>query len=235
MNGSGAIRTESLQVPRHALVATLGPSGSARGSVRELWYVLHGYAMRAVPFLEDCRAIDDGTRLLVAPEALSRFYVGDEKAVSHRTAAVGASWMTRDERDDEIADYTAYLDALHAHVLASLGERAREVKVTVLGFSQGGAAAARWVAGGGVPAARLIVWGSAFAPELDLASAGTPLRRAETVLVVGTTDRYITPKVRNAEVERVRSTGFPFRLVTFEGGHRLDDETLRALAGGPRG
>ena len=227
MSSSAEIRTESLEVRRTALVAMLGPQGAALSSVRELWYVLHGYAMRAAPFLEDFRAIADGKRLLVAPEALSRFYDGTLSPGAHRNAPVVASWMTRDERASEIADYLEYLDTVHATITARL-DGARPT-VTVLGFSQGGATAARWVASGGVPAARLVVWGSALAPELDIVTAGLPLRRPETVFVVGSSDGYITPKIVAGEVERLRAARFPFRQLSFDGGHRLDDGMLRQL------
>ena len=222
------VRTESLRVQRTALVALRGPDGAALRNVREIWYALHGYSMRAVPFLADCKAIDDGTRLIVAPEALSRFYEGDLN--SHRAAPVGASWMTREERESEIVDYIDYLDQLHASVLARL-ELAR-VPVTVLGFSQGGATAARWVAKGRVAPQRLLMWGSALPPELDLAAAGTPIRRTETYFVVGRTDIYITPKIVDRERLRLEAVDFPFNLISFDGGHRLDDETLRQFAAG---
>ena len=228
MSEGPPVRTERLQVGRTALVAFLGPDGAGLPTVREVWYVLHGYAMRAAPFLEGCRAVDDGTRLLVAPEALSRFYEGDVRATSHRTARVGASWMTRDERESEISDYLEYLDRLHEMVIARLSGAAP--KITVLGFSQGGAAAARWIAAGRLPSARLLLWGSGFPPELDLAAPDSPLRRAETVFVVGSKDVFITPKVVEQEFARLRAAGMPFRFVGFDGGHRLDDETLRMLA-----
>jgi predicted esterase len=224
------MRTETLEVRRTARIAMLGPAEPELRQVRELWYVLHGYGERAVPFLENCRAVDDGSRLIVAPEALSRFYQGDLNALSHRNAPVGASWMTRDEREHEIADYLRYLDDLHATIVPRLG--GASPAITVLGFSQGGATGARWVATGRVPSARLVLWGSGLAPELDIASPGTPLRRAETVFVVGNADIYITSKVVQKELDRLRAADFPFRLVSFDGGHRLDDATLRALAGG---
>jgi predicted esterase len=220
-----AIRTVPIEVRRSARLAMLGPEGSG---VREIWYVLHGYAQLAAPFLEGFRAIDDGTRLIVAPEALSRFYEGDTQARLHKDAKVGASWMTREDRESEIADYIAYLDAVHRSVLTNLGGD-RQLPVTVLGFSQGGATAARWVAVGRVNAARLVVWGSQFPPELDLADPRAPLRRAEAILVVGTTDVFATPKVVGKETERLRDANFPFRFVSFQGGHRLDDDTLRSL------
>ena len=171
--------------------------------MRDLWYVLHGYGQLAAPFLEDLRAIDDGSRLIVAPEALSRFYDGDLPARLHKDAKVGASWMTREDREAEIADYVAYLDAVHQSIARPARRRASASRSTVLGFSQGGATAARWVAGGRVNAARLVVWGSQFPPELDLADPGAPLRRAETVLVIG-----IDRRVRDAE-DRREGTGAP--------------------------
>jgi predicted esterase len=227
LTGDHGIRSVSIAVKRSARLAMLGPEGPG---VRELWVVLHGYGQLAAPFLEDFRALDDGTRLIVAPEALSRFYDGDTQARLHRDAKVGASWMTREDRLSEIADYIAYLDAVHQSILSRLGG-GRQLPVTVLGFSQGGATAARWVAGGRVNAARLVVWGSQFPPELDLADPGTPLRRAETILVIGSTDVFATPKLVEKETARMRAANFPFRFVSFTGGHRLDDETLRALAG----
>jgi predicted esterase len=192
---------------------------------------MHGYGQLAAPFIESFRAVDDGTRLIVAPEALSRFYEGDAKARLHKDASVGASWMTRDERLSEIEDYLAYFDTVHRSMLARLGAGGRDLKITVLGFSQGAAAAARWVASGRVKAARLVVWGSSLPPELDLGDANSALRRAETIVVIGTTDVFATPKVVEMELSRLRAANFPFRLVSFDGGHRLDDDTLRSLAG----
>jgi hypothetical protein len=82
------IRSESIEVRRTALFASLGPEPGAQ--VRELWYVLHGQAMRAADFLETARALDNGSRLIVAPEALNRHYAGEIS----RDAAIGATWMT---------------------------------------------------------------------------------------------------------------------------------------------
>ncbi|MFI5231804.1 MAG: alpha/beta hydrolase [Gemmatimonadales bacterium] len=225
MSADNAIRSIPVTVPRTARVALLGPAGPG---LRELWYVLHGYGQLAAPFLENFRALDDGTRLIVAPEALSRFYEGDAQARLHKDAAVGASWMTREDRESEIADYIAYLTIVHATIRDTLGAGTPPA-ITVLGFSQGGATAARWVARGYFRAARLIVWGSQFPPELDLADPAAAIRRAETTLVIGTKDIFATPKIVAKEIARLDGAGFPYRFVRFEGGHRLDDDTLRAL------
>ena len=64
MSDEHGIRSRAITVKRTARLALLGPEGSA---VREVWYVLHGYGQLAAPFLENFRAIDDGTRLIVSP------------------------------------------------------------------------------------------------------------------------------------------------------------------------
>ncbi|HEV8408936.1 MAG TPA: hypothetical protein VGQ30_00420, partial [Gemmatimonadaceae bacterium] len=220
------LTTESVSVERTARIALLGSTAS---DVRELWYVLHGYGSLATDFIGEFLPIDDGTRMIVAPEALSRFYLEDVQTRvrnKNANATIGASWMTKHERDSEIADYIAYLNVVHRDMHSRAGGQA---KITVLGFSQGAAAASRWVASGGVNAARLVIWGSSIAPEIDLAAAASPIRSPETVMVVGTKDVFATPKIVEAEFARMRSANFPFRSVSFEGGHRMDHDTLRGL------
>ena len=136
-----------LTAPRTARYFTLGSDAAALG---EVWFVLHGYGQLAARFLTGFAPIDDGTRLVVAPEALSRFYV------DHANRKVGASWMTREDRLAEIDDYVRYLDAVRAEVLRD--GTPRQSSVHVLGFSQGAAAAARWTASGAGPVDRLVLW-----------------------------------------------------------------------------
>ena len=66
------------------------------------------YAIRSYyAFLGYCQALEDESRVLVAPEGLSRFYVNATHGL------VGASWMTREDRQHEIDDYVGYLDAIY--------------------------------------------------------------------------------------------------------------------------
>jgi len=218
-----AIRTESIEVRRTALVASLGPVPGP--GITELWYVLHGQGMRAVPFLEDCRAADSQSRLIVAPEGLSRYYEGP--ITTHKNAIIGASWMTRDERESEIRDYVRYLDDVHASMTRRFG--GAMPAVTVIGFSQGGATAMRWVAAGNVKPARLVIWASSLPPEMDYAN-DAHLRAPQFTYVCGTTDVWITPKVLDQQFGMLRSAKFPYRQESFAGGHRLDNDTLLRIA-----
>lgn len=201
----------------------LGPEPGP--AARELWYVLHGQAMRATQILEMASVLDDGTRLLVAPEALNRHYIGP--AVS-RDAPIGATWMTRAERESEIRDYVAYLDTVHARMRERFG--GATAPVTILGFSQGGAAAVRWVASGAIRPKHLVVWASSLPPEVDWRVLLTRQPGLRVTYVCGTRDKFITPKVLDAQHAILREAGVPFDAVAFDGGHRLDDRTLAALA-----
>ena len=187
----------------------------------EVWLLLHGYAQTADAFLDDFEALDDGTRLLVAPEGLSRFY----RRGTH--GEVGASWMTRVEREAEIEDTLVFLQAVHDRVLAGLRG---EPELHLLGFSQGGAAAARLAARGRCAPRRLVLWGSGLAPEL-VAEPGR-LAELERVLVLGTRDPWIDEARADKERARLEEAGLGFRTLRFEGGHEIDADALRRLAAG---
>src|SRR5881628_787775 len=122
----GRMHEHHLSVSRTARYFTLGERSAA---VAEVWFACHGYGQLAARFLEKLRVLDDGTRYLVAPEGLSRFYLSE----SPTERRVGASWMTREDRLVEIADYVQYLDAVHDEVRA--GMRSEPVSVHAIGSS----------------------------------------------------------------------------------------------------
>jgi hypothetical protein len=109
-------REHHLPVSRTARYFTIG---EPHASLRELWFVCHGYGQLAGRFVRHFESIDAPHRMIVAPEALSRFYV-EVPGKTHADTHVGASWMTREDRLSDIEDYVEYLDALHAHISASL-------------------------------------------------------------------------------------------------------------------
>ncbi len=216
------MREHHLQVPRSARYFTLGDAGPA---TREVWFVCHGYGQLAGRFLRHFDPLADGSRLVVAPEGLSRFYLGSGAG---RNDKIGASWMTREDRLNEIADYIRYLDALHAEILRDLGRNA--VRVRLLGFSQGTATVSRWATLGAVRPDRMILWGGEVPPDLDLVAAADALRRVRLILVAGDQDEYITGKVLARDEGRLREQGIPFETRRFSGGHELDAGLLQELA-----
>ena len=219
------MREHHIPVTRTARYYTLGKE---QGRPRQVWFVCHGYGQLAADFVGGFSALDDGDRLIVAPEALNRFYLESPERPHTASDKIGATWMTREDRLTEIDDYVRYLDALHAHILGSADRPTADVRV--LGFSQGAATAARWMAFGSAEVTEVILWGSFPPHDLDLESVRRSLGRQRLTLVVGTRDRYASAAVASEHQARLQAHGVDCRVVTFEGGHRLDDETLRRLA-----
>ena len=222
------ITSHAIVVPRTARYYTLGPT---HGFPRELWFVCHGYGQLASRFLGQFAPIDDGTRLIVAPEGLSRFYL-DPIPTRRQEASprIGASWMTREDRNAEIADYVSYLELLSAELRHPLSGAAP--RIVVLGFSQGTATVSRWLAASELRVNQLVLWGGAIPPELDLAAWSARLHGAAITLVAGDHDELATPAAVAAEAERLSTAGVAFTIQRFAGGHAIDGNALTRLAEG---
>jgi predicted esterase len=205
--------------------------GNAGPDIEEVWFVCHGYGQLAADFIREFESIADPRRLIVAPEALNRYYISTAPEFHGPDSKVGATWMTRVDREHEIDDYVHYLDDVYAEVIGDIG--GRRVSVTVLGFSQGGATANRWLTRGSSRADRLLMWGSLLPSDADLNEAAAFFRDTSLTIVYGTRDQFADQKMISDYVKLMESSSIPFRVVTFDGGHRMDRDTLRALAQPP--
>ena len=213
------MRQHHLSIARHVRYATLG---EVSDELRQVWFVCHAYGQLAHRFLRSFSGLDDGSRLIVAPEGLSRYYV------DHAARTVGASWMTAEDRLTDIADYVAYLDRLHDVMLGDV-DRA-SLQLYALGFSQGAATASRWAALGKADLDRLILWGGLIPPDVDLEAHSDRLRAARLTLVIGEADKYMRPTAIETTRARLGKAGIPFEEVSFPGGHELNRDVLARLA-----
>jgi predicted esterase len=220
------IEESHIAVTRTARYYTIG---NEVRSPREVWFVCHGYGQLAAYFARHFEPLDDGTRVIVVPEALSRFYFGDPRRQHGSDAMVGAAWMTREDREGEIEDHVRYLDTLYAHVRGQRG-RAR-ARVTVLGFSQGVATVCRWLTRGTARADRLVLWAGTLPPDIFPLPATSPLRAATVTMVVGTSDEHVTPLVAADQEALLRGEKLAYDVRRFDGGHAMDTRLLRELAG----
>jgi len=220
------VREQHIRVARTARYYTLGSVGP---DLREVWLVCHGYRQLAGRFLRRFADLDDGTRLIVAPEGLSRFYLHDGEGRHGKDVPVGATWMTREDREHEISDYVAFLDAVLEEISEEVGG---EIPcLTVLGFSQGAQTVCRWVAEGEAAVERLILWGSYPPDDLDPDRGPRRLGSAELTLVHGVLDHFISEEAHAAQEARLEELGISFKTITHEGGHELDPALLREIAG----
>jgi predicted esterase len=203
--------------------------GSLDAPLSEVWMVCHGHGQLASRFLTRFIPIEREDRLFVAPEALSRYYLTPPQGGPHApNTPVGATWMTSEDREREIEDYVGYLDILYDEIFSVVKREA--VRLWVLGFSQGAATVARWVARGKVDPDRVVLWAGLLPPELTAQDATALTRRAPLTVVLGRQDDFAKPDLIAAQESRLKQLGVSYEAIRFDGGHEIDPDTLRALA-----
>ena len=213
-----------LTITRTARLQLLGTPGEG---VREVWLGCHGYGQLAAAFLRQLEPVATPDRVIVAPEALSRFYI-DALREGSDARRVGATWMTREDREAEIADYVAYLDAALQSIRSELPTNG--VRTHALGFSQGVATVVRWLALGSARVDALTLWAGGLPHDLDLSSYAARFERTAVTLVAGTRDRLVSEEAVAAASERLRAAGIAHEVLRFDGGHRLDAALLRLVS-----
>jgi predicted esterase len=185
---------------------------------RTMWIVLHGHGQLARFFLNKFEGIAKDA-LIVAPEGLSRFYLDDQ----HQR--VGATWMTREDREHEIKDHVDYLDGLVQALQAGRNDR----PVHVLGFSQGVATASRWSLLGRTRIAQLVLWAGSLPPEPTAEQLRERWQHLRIDLVLGTKDPFAGEDAMQAGSDRLIAAKLGHRVHRFEGGHVLEPVLLGRL------
>ena len=227
MSDQHLVRSREITVPRTARYAELGADVSVAS---ELWLVCHGYGQLASRFIRRFGVLDNGRRLIVAPEALSRFYLSTGTGPHSDEDKVGASWMTREERDAEIADQVTFLDMVRERVLG--GSERAGFRVVALGFSQGAATVCRWAARTATPPDDVVLWGSGVPAELFAGEGRAGLARATLTLAVGTSDPIANGDRVGIHRNQLDAARVVYRFVSYDGGHEIDGKALETLAGG---
>jgi predicted esterase len=164
----------------------------------------------------------------VSIQALNRFYIrGDAHVVS--------SWMTREDRDQAIADNIAYVDAALEHIALGTRHKPHEAPSTqhpalvFTGFSQGAAMAYRAAMMGARPAAGIIALAGDIPPELKtIAPARHPWPKV--LIGVGDKEQWYTGAKLDDDLAFLESRGIEHSIVRFSGGHEWT-EGFRNAAG----
>lgn len=212
------IHSFSIEVPKTARYFI---SGQNNASVKNIWFVLHGYSHLASDFILKFNVISDSENLVVAPEGLSRFYV------KGYFGNVGASWMTKVERMSDINDYIRYLDHVYDDVLKRI--EILPEKIIVLGYSQGGAAAARWAVMTNKKVDHLIVHSSEFPRDLDENLVREFSECTAIRYVYSDKDEFIEEELFEQQMEWLRSYKIRFTPVRFEGKHEIKEEVISRI------
>jgi predicted esterase len=179
-------------------------------AARGLLVGFHGYMENAATQMKRLEEIP-GTAAwtLVAVQGLHRFYKG-------RTEEVVASWMTREDREDAIADNLAYVAAA-----LELAPHDDSTRIIYAGFSQGVPMAFRAAVRGRGRAAGVIAVGGDVPPELLADSSAT---FPPVLLLRGARDEWYTQAKYDADVAALRQRGAAVQPVTCDAAHEWTAE-----------
>ena len=195
--------------------------GDPTKTIEELWIVCHGYGQLASKFIDDFHVLKQPGRLIVAPEGLSRFYWGGF------TGPVVSSWMTSGHRLDEIEDYCNWLDSLYAELQSMFFPN---IKITILGFSQGTATVMRWLHARQPNIHQLILWAGMTPEDISYLELTDYFKKINKIFVYGTEDKFITSERLEWHAGFLKEQKLDFQVLDFEGKHRMDDELLRSIS-----
>src|SRR4051812_32598822 len=85
--------------------------GTLTESIQEIWIVFHGYGQLSRYFIRHFEALVNDHTAVIAPQGLSKYYIDSKHD------RVGASWMTKEDRETDIKNQFIYLDAVLKDVL----------------------------------------------------------------------------------------------------------------------
>jgi predicted esterase len=195
--------------------------GEISEKIEQVWFVCHGYAQLANYFLKNFESLNDQKTLVIAPEGLHRFYW---EGVAGR---VVASWMTKEDREDDILDYVNYLNSVYSEVISQLQNR--KLKINVLGFSQGASTVCRWLASKKSHADNLVLWTGAFPSDLNLELNKKIFDDLKIYFVMGDKDQFITEDQVQDHIKLLQKNNLKFETVRFIGGHEINKDALKEL------
>lgn len=207
-------------IEQHQIITSKTAKVVTYGNLNEhtklIWLVTHGYGFLAQYFIQKFESLDPNEHFVVVPEALNRFYLDG------LTGKVGASWMTKENRDEEINDYILYLDKVFETFC--LHSKAKKV---VLGFSQGVATISRWLIYTNYKVESAVFWAGSI-PEEVLKTK--KLNNYNNIFVVGDEDNFIPKDKIETLLESYRNNDLTFSQIFYKGGHTILTQPLFEVA-----
>jgi predicted esterase len=205
-----------IPVTRTARYFTLGEFSE---NTKDTWIVLHGHNTLAKDFITQFTQLAEAGSFIIAPEGLMRQYTKGYNGV------VGASWMTKEDRDADIKDYVNYLDRLFFDEIEpkakSLG-----IKINALGFSQGSATLSRWLALGKAKIDKAVFWCGSVAQDVAFSKAEN-LKNTDVFQVYASNDQFYNGDFPKQQIELLRIAGIKSTSYIFNGKHEVSVELMK--------
>ncbi|MBW2961396.1 alpha/beta hydrolase [Mesonia aestuariivivens] len=188
-------------------------------TTKNVWFCCHGLGFLSRYFIRYFNGLNAEENYVIAPQAPSKYY--QKSDFKH----VGASWLTKEETQQETENVLNYLDSvLEAEKIPN------DKRLILIGFSQGVSVIMRWMASRKLSCDTLVIHSGSISKEL------TPkdfefLKDTNVELWYGTEDEYLTEDRITQETKRAKDMfGDQLRIVPFEGKHVVNTELIEQLA-----
>ena len=184
------------------------------------WIAFHGYGQKASRLVSKFQTFSPNEHFVVSPEGLHRFYWEGV------TGDVVSSWMTKENRYDDIADYVSFINGVDT---ASGYSRKKNVKKIAFGFSQGCATLWRWLFNTRPDIDDIVFWAGWLPEDMLFHQHLDYLQTKRLYFVYGDQDEYLTQARLDVLFDRFDSEQLNIKKISFKGTHRVDRQVLQNL------
>lgn len=185
----------------------------------DVWITCPGYGQLGKYFIRRFDVFDSQKHFVIALQGLSKFYLPDQKNV-------GASWMTKEDRETDMQNQKSYFDAVISEVFQE--RLLKNYHVHLMGFSQGVSMISRMAAYSKIDFQTLVLWAGGFPPELEPADFEHVSGDSKLKVILGADDEfYALDKNYQPEVDKMQNTiGLKPEITVFDGIHEVKREVL---------
>ncbi len=209
------ITEHSFITAKHARYYTYGNDITR---AKRIWFVCHGYGQLAAYFIRNFQDLDPDENFVVAPEGLHRFYLDGV------TGRVGALWMTKEARLDDIEDYVSLLTMVYK--TSGIIHKKDNQQLIAFGFSQGVATISRWIAKRTFQIDNVILWAGSFPPDLVPDEAKPKFSGLHVLCCVGDEDPLKNETQLELTKKHLEGMGVKAHWHTYKGAHNIPKDAL---------
>ncbi len=193
--------------------------GELNQNTKIILFAFHGYGQLASYFGKHFERLGD-EYFVVIPEGLHRFYINGMEG------RVGASWMTKEDREVDIVNQSAYLNSLLKGI--NLIDHTN-AKLCILGFSQGVAAAMRWIIRNNIKIDGFINWAGSIPNDLVVEEVSKTFDKLRMQVIIGDKDPYFNDEIREHFLAWIDHYKLSVDFQRFEGEHKIDAQLLKLI------
>ena len=191
--------------------------GDLTSETKYFWILLHGSNMICEQMLYKFNDFNPKEHFIISPEGLSRFYK------SGFNGDVVASWITKRDRLEEIKDVSAYLTKILNLYKKYLSKKCKTI---LLGFSQGGTIAFRWLHSKNINIDYFIPYSCWIPEDINLKLSKTDLNKVNIIYTYGIDDPYINKKKSDEVIALVNKNKIKISFEKYKGSHRVEKTQL---------